>query len=283
MDDRLARFPIIIVLLGMLGACSFQFLYNQLDVLIPAYIDDAVTLDERLEAEVEQRTGVLLRWHRRSQLPEYAAWLDKVQAQLGPELTEQDVLILMQDMDRFWAAIAVAINQELAELLPLLNKAQHDELREHFKDKNQAFREKYIEPDHRERVAGYQQRLTKHIERWVGDLTETQERWAEQAAARLAHTAKQRLARRESWQHGVLQILSSEAEQREKTERLKRFLSDFVELDSGGLKEPSLKNRKIIAGLIAQLARDLEASQSEYFSYKTNEYRHIFMRLSEEG
>ena len=54
----------IVALVVMAASCSFKTLYNQLDYLIPSYVEGMVSLDGMLEEKVEQRSLVLINWHR---------------------------------------------------------------------------------------------------------------------------------------------------------------------------------------------------------------------------
>lgn len=53
-----AKLAFIIVVIAGLAVCSFKTLYNQLDYLIPEYVQDTVSLDDVLEQKLEQRTQV---------------------------------------------------------------------------------------------------------------------------------------------------------------------------------------------------------------------------------
>ena len=73
-SSRSAYVVIIVAFVMMVASCSFKTLYNQLDYLIPSYVEGMVSLDSMLEEKVEQRTLVLINWHRNTQLNQYADW-----------------------------------------------------------------------------------------------------------------------------------------------------------------------------------------------------------------
>ena len=79
MNNRFTRTIVILTLLTAVAACSFKTVYNRLDYLIPEYVEGMVTLDDVLEEKLEQRTLVLLEWHRNTQLKQYADWLSALQ------------------------------------------------------------------------------------------------------------------------------------------------------------------------------------------------------------
>ena len=123
---REAKVLIIIALAMMLASCSVKTLYNQLDYLIPYYVEGMVSLDDMLEEKVEQRTLVLISWHRNTQLDQYAKWLGDLQRDINQELTEEKLQSHIAQLGDFWQSILLKINDEMALLIPLLNIDQVD-------------------------------------------------------------------------------------------------------------------------------------------------------------
>jgi hypothetical protein len=109
------------VFISIVSACSFKSIYNRLDYLIPSYVEGMVSLDDMLEEEVEQRTRVLIYWHRNTQLKQYAELLREFQLDFGLHLTEERVLQHISAMESLWLPLREKLNEEMAELLPLLN------------------------------------------------------------------------------------------------------------------------------------------------------------------
>ena len=98
-----------------------------------------VSLDDVLEEKVEQRADVLVSWHRNTQLTQYADLLRTFQQDMQSPLNVQQVLQHMETIQELWQALEVKINEEMAELLPLLNAEQREELFDSIDDKNEDF------------------------------------------------------------------------------------------------------------------------------------------------
>ena len=107
--------------------------------MIPYYVEGMVSLDSMLEEKVEQRTLLLINWHRNTQLNQYADWLRLLQRDVNDQLTEEKIHKHIATLDRFWKSITQRVDNEMTLLLPLLNKAQRKELFSNIDEKNNLY------------------------------------------------------------------------------------------------------------------------------------------------
>jgi muramidase (phage lysozyme) len=281
MINRFTKAIVILTLITAVAACSFKTVYNRLDYLIPEYVEGMVTLDDVLEEKLEQSTLVLLEWHRNTQLKQYADWLSALQRDMATQLTEQQVEQRIAEMDRFWRSLSAKVNDEMAHLLPLLNKEQLDELFMNIDDTNDEFREEFVDLNEEQRIEDYVERISDTYQSWIGELTDQQQRNVEQAATELASTAELRLQRRLQWQHGIREILAEEDTVQNKTDRLRQFLAGFEDIDDETMKEKSEINRGIIVRLTVQISHSMTEDQQAHFISKTNDYIRMLTELAE--
>ena len=281
MNNRTTRTIIILTLIAAVAACTFKTVYNRLDYLIPEYIEGMVTLDDVLEEKLEQSTLVLLEWHRNTQLKQYADWLSALQRDMATHLTEQQVEQRITEMDRFWRSLSAKVNDEMADLLPLLNKEQQDELFMNIEDSNDEFREEFVDLNEEQRIEDYVERMSDTYQSWIGELTDEQQRKVEQVATELVSTAELRLQRRLQWQRGIREILAEEETAQNKTGRLRQFLSGFEDIDDETMKEKSAINREVIVRLTVQISHSMTEDQQAHFISKTNDYIRMLTELAE--
>lgn len=281
MINRFTKAIVILTLITAVAACSFKAVYNRLDYLIPEYVEGMVTLDDVLEEKLEQSTLVLLEWHRNTQLKQYADWLSALQRDMATQLTEQQVEQRITEMDRFWRLLSAKVNDEMAHLLPLLNKEQLDELFMNIDDTNEEFREESVDLNEEQRIEDYVERISDTYQGWIGELTDEQQRNVEQAATELVSTAELRLQRRLQWQHGIREILAEEDTVQNKTDRLRQFLAGFEDIDDETMKEKSEINRGIIVRLTVQISHSMTEDQQAHFISKTNDYIRMLTELAE--
>jgi hypothetical protein len=281
MINRFTRTIIILTLITAVAACTFKTVYNRLDYLIPEYIEGMVTLDDVLEEKLEQSTLVLLDWHRNTQLKQYADWLSAVQRDMATQLTEQQLEQRITEMDRFWRSLSAKVNDEMADLLPLLNKEQQDELFMNIEDRNDEFREEFVDLNEEQRIEDYVERISDTYQSWIGELTDEQQRNVEQAATELVSTAELRLQRRLQWQRGIREILAEQGTAQNKTGRLRQFLAGFEDIDDETMKEKSAINRGVIVRLTVQISNSMTEDQQAHFISKTNDYIRMLTELAE--
>ncbi len=278
---RKAKAFLIASLVLIITACSFKTLYNQLDYLIPSYLEGLVSLDDVLEKKVEQRSQLFINWHRNTQLKQYADWLRTLQHDVGPQLTEEQLLQHIATLDFFWQSLLEKVNEEMAGLLPLLNSEQRKELFASIADKNQDFRDDYIDLDEKERIDSFTESMLDNYENWLGELTEKQEKAIELAAGELRSTAVLRLQRRLYWQRGIQHILDSSDTTALKSERLSIFFAGFEIDNNAEMKSTGATNRRIIVQLTVEIVHNLIPDQKDYFINKTDDYIRIFTELAE--
>lgn len=281
MVKRLATTGLLMLVLLCITSCSVKTLYNNLDYLIPEYVDGLVSLDDVLEDRLEQRTVALLSWHRHSQLPEYADWLRAVQQDLGDDLTQRQVMQRMEELNGFWRQLVKRVNREMTTLLPLLNESQRNELFASLADANEEFREQYIDLSRQQRIEAYAERLTDNYESWLGDLTRHQELAIGHAAKNLRSSAELRLQRRLKWQQEIYSILHGQTSVAAKSQRLGEFLASFEDMNSNVMKTVTDNNRKIIARLTVDMAHSMNQEQKKHFMEKTDDYIEMFMELTQ--
>lgn len=279
--NSLTKVFLIISFIVLITACSFKSLYNQLDYLIPAYLEGMVSLDHVLEKKVEQRSQTLINWHRNTQLKEYADWLRILQRDVNPQLTEAQFLQHIATLELFWQALKQKINEEMAALLPLLNRKQRRELFSSITDNNQDFRDDYINIDEKERIDLNTRRMLENYENWLGEQTAEQEQVIKLAASQLRSAARLRLQQREIWQVGIKAILDSGDTATFKSKRLREFFNAFEIKGNTEIKRIDEENIRIFAQLTVQIVRSFTHAQKEYFINKTNDYIRMFTELAE--
>ncbi len=278
------RFKVVLIItLAMLTAsCSFKTLYNQLDNLIPFYVEGMVSLDSMLEEKVAQRSLLLIRWHRNTQLNQYAEWLRVLQRDTNNQLTEEKILKHIATLESFWKSISLKVDEEMVSLLPLLNTEQRKELFSNIEDKNADFREEYTGLEGDERIEQYTDRIIDSFETWLGDLTDKQEILAKQAAAKLQSTALQRLERRQQWQQSIQRILDTGSRVADKVASLRKFFTDYNRKNNIDMNTTLRENINIISRLTLQIVHSMTDEQKAHFVTSTNDYIRIFDELAKE-
>lgn len=194
-------------------SCSIKTVYNNLDYLIPAYIDDMVDIEGDLSDLVDLRTTSLLKWHRNDQLPKYLNWLRDIKTLLATteanKIQHQHILSFIDNTSPFWLALKNKLLEELTHTLPLLNDEQIDELFENLLISNDEFISKNISPSKEDKIKAYEERLIDNTKEWLGYLTTEQIKDIKESSSKFLSLSHLRLKARIEWQQETRKILIS--------------------------------------------------------------------------
>jgi len=209
----LRRFSLLVAVAWLLSGCGGPKLaYSQLDWLVPAYLESYVDLDGTQRARLDSLVSDLLDWHCASQLHEYAGWLRKVgtdfQAQGVSYRRLEDHYLRLQGYLR---AIAEQATPRLSELLQSISDEQLDELFASLSEKNEDFRQDYIDKPLPRVQKKYARQMGKRLKRWLGELTPEQQRDIAQWSQQIDQVSATRLRMRLSWQSALQQALRARA------------------------------------------------------------------------
>lgn len=221
------------LLAALIAACSNTFVYNQLDWLIPWYVDDYVDLTREQKRGLRARVESLLRWHRGEELTSYIAILDRIEADLAGVLTGADV--------EAWANLTYAAYERIeARVLPVafeiggqLSDEQMAEFIVNLEEGQRELEEEYLQRSDAEYIEESRDSLGDTLDDFLGRLTAEQNALIDQAAASLMRfdaawleerarwlaTLTGLLAREPGWEDAVMSALESREQNRTDTYR----------------------------------------------------------------
>ena len=244
----------LVVILGpLLGGCSLlQLTYNNLNWVIPWYLDSYITLNERQEVLLDQLIRKELHWHRTTQLSHYAGWLRELSQDVEVGFNEEKVTRHLGRFEEFRTALMQETATHAAALLATTTEKQIDELFENFTSYNQKFFETYIGQPPEKLQRNRLERMEDLFADWLGALTKGQRaairHWSQQRGS----IAPEVLAYRKMWQARLRTILTHR-------KATVRFTADLREL----LVEP---HRYSPANYLAKRERNVELGKELFLS-----------------
>ncbi|MFZ6050305.1 DUF6279 family lipoprotein [Pseudomonas sp. CR3202] len=178
MSGRIAPFrALLLVAALLLAACSrLDLAYRNLDLVIPWWISNYVSLDDGQKRWLEPRLEKHLSWHCRTQLPGYIAWLeqlDKLSQQ--PTLTATDLRGQFSQVRDALQDVAVEITPTVLGLAQSLSPQQMGELYVAMDERNAELRAEHVAPSVKDQVAARAQRMRERVEDWLGPLRPSQQ------------------------------------------------------------------------------------------------------------
>jgi len=280
MNRRTLRFSLVVLISLVISGCGVRFVYNQLDWLIPWYLNDYVELESHQEELFEDRLHDYLVWHRTDQLPRYADFLDQVADKAETGLSRQDIEAIEQQTEVFAAALMDRMLSDLIDLLATASDEQIAQLFERLEKDNAEYRREYIEVSPEKQRKQRFKDVIKYAERWTGRLSDEQVKqisnWASQFELMGPEIESARLA----WQQEFRRVLALRQD-RVAYEQAFRALIDNPRFGrSDALQKKLDHNSELVVQLYLQLDKTLSQRQRKHMVDKLRSYAEDFQLLS---
>ncbi|MFE8071080.1 DUF6279 family lipoprotein [Marinobacteraceae bacterium S3BR75-40.1] len=199
-----------------LAACSTTRLaYNNLDWLIPWYVDDYFDLRDSQSRYLDREVADLLRWHCSSELPRYVAWIGRVEAMMAAsEVSDAAIQARFDELRGAIDRARLRIAPTAVALLGTLDSSQYRQLQTALQEGNRERAEEYLADGPRTQIRARAERLQERLEEWLGALTEAQEKRLLQWADAIQGLTEAWLDNRKRWQQQLLQTLRNRNSER---------------------------------------------------------------------
>lgn len=158
----------------MLSSCGGRFTYNRLDWIAHFYLSSKVDLDDSQSRALRDDLDEFFSWHRHSELPRYAGFLDRAAIDAARPLEVAQVEAGRREVEGFMHDSARHAAPDVASWLNGLRRDQVDELFANFAAKERAAREKNCGRSVAERREEGAERFIDNVEDWTGKLSGAQ-------------------------------------------------------------------------------------------------------------
>ena len=205
------RWPIIAALCGALtlvsGCSTLRIAYATAPDLVYWWLDRYVDFNDTQTPRVRDAIQQWFVWHRRTQLPDYAALLVRAQQDVLLDTTPARAC----EWQAEWMARARTafdrIAPAAAELMPTITPQQIVHLEERYAKANAKFRDDYLDPDPAQRADAARKRTVDRAEMLYGSLEQAQRDLIDDRLARSPFDPERWLSERRARQQDALQIL----------------------------------------------------------------------------
>ena len=167
---RVGRLLVAGGLLAVLIACGTQFVYNRLDWLTHYYLSSQVSLDGSQSRELRRGLESFFAWHRRNELPRYAAFLDRMANDTARPVSFAQLEAGRHQVETFTRDAVSHGAPEAARWFNGLRPEQVDELFASLAEGDRKARKENCESDPAERREKAVERFTDNVEDWTGRL-----------------------------------------------------------------------------------------------------------------
>jgi hypothetical protein len=219
-----------------LTACSFSFIYNNLDWWSNWYLDDYVKLNQEQQQVFDTAFNDVHSWHRQTQLRIYYFQLAKFKEQVNLGITEHEVTEQLVEIKNHWVMVKEQAKSQLISLTHTLSDDQRKQVMDEVARKNE---ERIDEHDDLTQEEWYKEECKQRqqqFKKWIGKLTKNQKAQVCNFMQGFASTFNHRMDYRIKWHSGLKQVLAMDLNKQQ-------YEMMFTELISN---PESLKSREYI-------------------------------------
>ncbi|WP_237066349.1 DUF6279 family lipoprotein [Microbulbifer guangxiensis] len=278
--SRATRLVVALFCLLTLTSCSsIQFAYNQLDTWLRWRLDDYVDLNGGQKNQLTTSLESFHRWHRQTQLPRYAEFLDELayEASNG-DLESVSLPAIEEDLSQFWDTSSNQLYRQLLPLAAQLTPAQIDELEQSMLEKRMESLEKWQRSPEKVRERR-NKRIRKQSQRWLGSVNGRQEQLIAAFVDQVAYNPLLRDQQRQIWQARFISVL------REKPEGYQQHLLDLMhnpeQLWSEDYRRMQAERREQAMRLSRELLASTTPEQRRHLTETLRDYASDFRTLAQ--
>jgi len=221
---------LLLLCVALLSGCSLlRLTYPQAPTLAYWWIDGYVDFSTAQTPRVQEQLADWLRWHRITQLPDYAALLQRVRTDVLSNTTPAQVC---HWYDEGAARAMVAYEQVLpaaAETALALTPAQLEHIQHKFDKTNAEFRDDYLQPTPEARQKENVKRSVERAETLYGRLDDAQRELVTRQVAASPFDATLWTAERELRQRDILSTLRRLQAEHASNAQMQAALRSFAE------------------------------------------------------
>ncbi|WP_111640359.1 DUF6279 family lipoprotein [Marinimicrobium alkaliphilum] len=279
------RTLLVVLLCALLltaSGCSNRIGYNFLDWYMSWQVRQYIRLDRPQRNLVRTEIRQFHQWHRETQLPQYANFLEQGLERLDTvdEVRPEHIRALSDQATPLWQNLLDYAREPAAKLFETLSDRQVNQLLDNVREQQAEWRK----PKRNDRTP--EERMREQVGEWFGEVTEEQTAYIETWSENLKPTVDQRETLHGRWLAELEQVLARRDDREALEKGLHRLLIDtdwvYEALDEQPEeKESDVYNQDIALILLAQLLNSRTEAQDRHFRDKVTGYINDFRDWAE--
>ncbi|MFT5294562.1 MAG: putative HicB family RNase H-like nuclease [Colwellia sp.] len=263
----------------LLSACSFSFIYNNLDWWSNWYLDDYVKLTQEQQQVFDTTFDEIHSWHRQTQLKEYYLQLTLLKGQVNGGITKNDLKAHLANIREHWFVLREKAKPQLISLIDTLSKSQRQQVideienvnNERIEDRDEITKEEWYKETCQERQ--------KEFKKWVGKLSKDQKAKICNFVKEYSSTFTHRMEYRIKWHSDFKQALIMDITKPQYEVMLTELISNPESLKSNEYISLSEKNSEILVKMFHYVLNNLTVKQRNRFNNEIDDYIDDFRAL----
>ena len=263
------------------GCSRVQFAYNQLDWLIPYYVETQIELTDSQDAYLQQRVDALLDWHCSIQLEAYADLLRSTNTDFqNGTMSKEKLRHILNQIEQYWIEIKQQANPAIAHLLLSASDSQVDELFNSFTNKDIEWLEWFDALNDEELSLDYQKNMTRELERWFGPLQASQQQAVVDWSFRFEPLGMESYKARYRWHESLRDLMEQRGDVPAFNSRVEQLLVNTERVYTSEYFRRVEHNTKISIELVLFVAEKLDESQRKHLASMVDSVSHDFDQLA---
>ncbi|MCB1167232.1 MAG: hypothetical protein KDK37_11975 [Leptospiraceae bacterium] len=272
--------PLIFVFSLNCTGFAFKTFYRNLDTLVESRVHSYVALTDEQEDFIDGRIATHYRWHRYTELPNYAAVFQEFATRIDRGLKRDDLNYAYSKMKLFRTRVAYRVYPDALELLRNFSSAQVDKQEKLIQEYNVDLAETVaLSPAER-----FEKRLKSNrefFEFFLGDLSATQNQRISSYTQQSEDNVSQYLAYRRIVQTRLLSLLRRGPEGHDDLQSfLKTYFFQWESLYPPAYRRSQAKNRELFFQTLLDIDGTLTAEQRKHASGRIRELATNFLELA---
>ena len=275
---------LVLVMLFPLGCSRVQFAYQQLDWLIPFYVDDFIELNDSQDAYLEAEVDRLLSWHCKTHLSDYADLLRGANWDFQQGSMDLARLqIALTRIEDYWREIKLQASPAIGRLFLSSSQSQLEAFLGALEERNREWLEAFESQTPEALREKYAERMRDELERWFGDLTPAQQRAVVDWSRRFEPAGLEGFQARGQWQASLRALFQRRSPEAEFQAGLQALLIDPRAVQPEPYQRRLERNRATTLELLVQVAGQLNAEQLQHLDDRIQAVAEDFDRLACSG
>ena len=276
------RVLVLVVAVLFLTGCTIKFFYNQLDWFVPFYASIYLDLNSKQEDFFSEQFDQQLLWHRKTQLPAYADFLERVSRDVSKGLTTETIIYIHHTARGFMTVLVNQLAPDIVDLFYQFDDKQLARLYGKLDEDSEEFNQKYIlapPKDLRERQV---EKTRQYVEFWTGSLNPDQIKVIEQWGERTILMGPEFHEMQTRWLQEFRRVMTLRAN---RSEYKKAFLALLENREFGrskAFKEKYERNQVLLRAFYLEMDRSLTEKQRSRALGKIGYYAKSFRTLASE-
>ncbi len=250
--------PLLIILITVTGCESslYKFIYNSMDSIIYRSIAGYVDPNQEQERLLKQKIIAFMKWHRREELPRYAATLKNLRPRMAAGLREADLLWIRQRVERHGAGLFNATSGDVVEFLLSLDRNQVDRMERKIGESIAKMEKESMVSDEK-RIREMERSTVRMMEFLYGTLTEKQKGEIALGVRQVDNLEAERIRMYRGWRVEFITLLRGKPDRKTLKEYIARMFINPERSYPDYYRERSERRDRAIAGSFLRFDREL--------------------------